>query len=81
MVSPFNFSFVSPTLRWSHEWPKHVSGCYIQNYFTSVYFVGITITQGGVRNVIPFYHPIKIVASQYRCCKRASEFCSSWKMR
>ena len=37
--------------------------------------------QGGERNVIPFYHPIKIVTSQYRCCKRASECCSSWKMR
>ena len=36
--------------------------------------------QGGTRNVIPFYHPIKIVTSQYRCCKRASECCSSWKM-
>ena len=38
-------------------------------------------TQGGGRNVVPFYHPIKIVTSQYRCCKRASECCSSWKMR
>ena len=37
--------------------------------------------QGGARNVIPFYHPIKIVTSEYRCCKRASECCSSWKMR
>ena len=37
--------------------------------------------QGGARNVIPFYHPIKIVTSQYRCCKRGSECCSSWKMR
>ena len=36
---------------------------------------------GGARNVMPFYHPIKIVTSQYRCCKRASEFYSSWKMR
>ena len=35
--------------------------------------------QGGARNVVPFYHPIKIVTSQYRCCKRASEFCNSWK--
>ena len=39
------------------------------------------IIQSGTRNVIPFYHPIKIVTSQYRCCKRASECCSSWKMR
>ena len=37
--------------------------------------------QNGARNVIPFYHPIKIETSQYRCCKRASECCSSWKMR
>ena len=37
--------------------------------------------QGGSRKVIPFYHPIKIVTSQYRRCKRASECCSSWKMR
>ena len=37
--------------------------------------------QSGARNVIPFYHPIKIVTSQYRCCKRATECCSSWKMR
>ena len=37
--------------------------------------------QGGTRNVIPFYHSIKIVTSQYRCCKRTSEYCSSWKMR
>ena len=37
--------------------------------------------QGGTQNAIPFYHPIKIVISQYRCCKRASECCSSWKMR
>ena len=37
--------------------------------------------QGGARNVIPFYHPIKIVTSLYRCCKRASECCISWKMR
>ena len=37
--------------------------------------------QSGTRNVIPFYHPIKIVTSQYRRCKRASESCSSWKMR
>ena len=37
--------------------------------------------QSGSRNVIPFYHPIKIVTSQYRCCKRASECYSSWKMR
>ena len=37
--------------------------------------------QSGPRNVIPFYHPIKTVTSQYRCCKRASECCSSWKMR
>ena len=37
--------------------------------------------QGGTRNVVPFYHPINIVTSQYRRCKRASECCSSWKMR
>ena len=37
--------------------------------------------QGGARNVIPFYHQIKIITSQYRYCKRASECCSSWKMR
>ena len=37
--------------------------------------------QCGIRNVIPFYHPIKIVTSQYRCCKRANECCSSWKMQ
>ena len=37
--------------------------------------------QGDARNVIPFYHPIKTVTSQYRCCKRASECCSSWEMR
>ena len=37
--------------------------------------------QDGARNVIPFYHPIKIVTSQYRCFKRASECCGSWKMR
>ena len=37
--------------------------------------------QSAARNVIPFNHPIKIVTSQYRCCKRASECCSSWKMR
>ena len=37
--------------------------------------------QGGTRNVIPFYHPIRIVPSQYRCCKLASECCSSCKMR
>ena len=37
--------------------------------------------QSGTRNVVPFYHPIKIVTSQYRCCKRASECCSSCKMR
>ena len=28
-----------------------------------------------------FIITIKIVTSQYRCCKRASECCSSWKMR
>ena len=28
-----------------------------------------------------FYHPIKIVTSQYRYWKRASECCSLWKMR
>ena len=28
-----------------------------------------------------FYHPIKIVTTQYRCCKRASQCCSSWKIR
>ena len=38
-------------------------------------------TQCFARNVVPFYHPIKIVTSQYRCCKRASKCCSSWKMR
>ena len=27
--------------------------------------------QGGARNVIPFYHPIKIVTSEFRCCKHA----------
>ena len=37
--------------------------------------------QGGARNVIPFYHPIKTVTSQCRSCKRLSECCSSWKMR
>ena len=37
--------------------------------------------QDGARNVITFYHPIKIVTSQYRCYKRASECCSSWKMQ
>ena len=37
--------------------------------------------QAGARNVVPFYHPIKIVASQYRYCKHAGECCSSWKMR
>ena len=37
--------------------------------------------QGGTWNVIPFHHHIKIVTPQYRCCKRASECCSSWKMR
>ena len=37
--------------------------------------------QGGARNVIPFYHPIKIVTSQYPCSKRASECCSSRKKR
>ena len=37
--------------------------------------------QCSATNVIPFYHPIKTVTSQYRCCKRASECCSSWKMR
>ena len=37
--------------------------------------------QGGARNVIPFYYPIRIVTSKYRCCKRASECCSSRKMR
>jgi hypothetical protein len=40
-----------------------------------------TYIQRGARNAIPFYNPIKIVTSQYRCCKRASECCSSWKMR
>ena len=39
------------------------------------------ILQSGARNVIPFYHPTKTVTSQYRSCKRASECCSSWKMR
>ena len=38
-------------------------------------------TRGGARNVIPFYNPIKIATSQYRCCKRAIECCSSRKMR
>ena len=37
--------------------------------------------QVGARNVIPFYHPIRIVTSQYRCCKRANECCILWKMR
>ena len=37
--------------------------------------------QSGARKVIPFYHPIKIVTSQYRCCKRARECCGSWQMR
>ena len=37
--------------------------------------------KGVAGNVIPFYHPINIVTSQFRCCKRASECCSSWKMR
>ena len=49
--------------------------------FHWIYFIGSVIVQGGARNVIPFYHPIQIVTSQYRCCKRASECCSSWKMR
>ena len=39
------------------------------------------IIQGGARDVIPFYHTIKIETSKYRCCKRASEYCSSWKLR
>ena len=30
--------------------------------------------------MIPFYHPFKIVTSQYRCCKCANEYCSSCKM-
>ena len=42
---------------------------------------GCRYIQDGARNVIPFCHPIKIVTSQYRCYKRASECCSSWKMR
>ena len=37
--------------------------------------------QSDARNVIPFYRPIKIVTSQYRCYKRASECCCSRKMR
>ena len=37
--------------------------------------------QGDARNVIPFYHPIKTVTSQYRCYKCVSECCSSLKMR
>ena len=45
--------------------------CFVSNVY--VY------TQGGTRNVIPFYHPIKIVTSRYRCCERASECCSSCK--
>ena len=43
--------------------------------------VGSRNIQSGARNAIPFYHPIKIVTSQYRYCKRASECCSSWKTR
>ena len=35
-----------------------------------------SITQGVARNVIPFYLPIKIETSQYRCCNRASECCT-----
>ena len=45
----------------------------------NMYVLNIEI-QGDAQNVTPFYHPIKIVTSQYRCCKRASECCSSWKM-
>ena len=41
----------------------------------------LRLCRGGARNVIPFYHLIRIVTSQYRCYKRASECCSSWKMR
>ena len=37
--------------------------------------------QGGTRNIIPFHHPTKFVTSHYRCYKRASECCSSCKMR
>ena len=47
----------------------------------TIYIYIYTQVQGGARNVVPLYHPIKIVTSQYRCCKRASECCSSWKMR
>ena len=28
-----------------------------------------------------FIIPLKLLTSQYRCCKHASECCSSWKMR
>ena len=42
-----------------------------------VYIYIYIYIQSGARNVIPFYHPIKIVTSWYRCCKRATEGCSS----
>ena len=39
------------------------------------------LIEGGTQNVIPFCHPNKIVTTKHRCCKRASECCSSWKMQ
>ena len=56
-------------------------------FYPAIYFLVYStpvfwgmILQGAARNVILFYHPIKIVTSQYRCRKRASECCISWKI-
>ena len=55
--------------------------CWVVLFAVSRECVNSPNLQGGARNVIPFYQHIKIVTSQYRCCKRASECCSSWEMR
>ena len=60
---------------------KKLCYCHIQHTTRTVMAPSVTILQGAARNVIPFYLPIKIVTSQYRGCKRASECCSSWKIR